>query len=414
MNGTIIAQNLGKRYKYYNSQRPATIMEAALSGFKFMQSVQKFWAVKDVTIEIAPGEMLGIIGKNGAGKSTLLQLLGGVIQPDEGQVMIAGRIGALLDLAAGFHSDLTGRENIYVTAISAGLTRREVTQRLDKIIAFTELENFIHLPLRTYSTGMMMRLAFSVAVHTDPQVMLVDEFLSVGDLAFQTKCLNRISELKAQGCAIALVSHSPDQIKSLCNKALWLSRGQMAAYGDPETVIQQYVDAMRLETRKRTPTSHPSVKTVSGFELKVNKNRFGSLEAEVLSLQIQTPNQDSVVETYGGRPLRLLIDYVAHSPVESPIFGISISDTKGVNCYQTNTSLADVALPTILGQGRIALEIECPNLETGQYFIDVGIYEKDWSYSYDFHWQVYPIIIQRSNTLVSASSPSQKWELLSV
>ncbi|ESA32852.1 abc transporter [Leptolyngbya sp. Heron Island J] len=414
MNGTVIAENLGKRFNYYDGHRPATIMEAVLSGFKLMQPVKKFWAIRDVTLEIAPGEMLGIIGKNGAGKSTLLQLLGGVIQPDEGQVMIAGRIGALLDLAAGFHSDLTGRENIYVTAISAGLTRREVNQRLSEIITFSELENFIDLPLRTYSTGMMMRLAFSVAVHTDPQVMLVDEFLSVGDLAFQTKCLKRIHELKTQGCAIVLVSHSPDQIKSLCDKALWLSRGYVAAYGDPEVVIQQYVDAMQLETRKRTPTSHPAVKTASGFELKVNKNRFGSLEAEVMGLQIQAPNQGDVAEVYGGTSMRLLIDYVAHTPVESPIFGINISDAKGINCYQTNTNTADVALPTIQGQGRIALEIECPSLETGHYFVDVGIYEKDWAYAYDFHWQVYPIVIRASKVERSAAKSFQKWELLSV
>ena len=412
MNEIVVVKNLGKQFRYYHGHRPTTIMEAVLSGFRLMQPVKKFWALKDVSFAIAPGEMLGIIGKNGAGKSTLLQLLGGVINPDKGQVMVAGRVGALLDLAAGFHPELTGRENIYVTAIASGLTRREVTRHLDKIIAFSELENFIDHPLRIYSTGMMMRLAFAVAVHTNPQVMLVDEFLSVGDLAFQTKCLRRINELKTQGCAIALVSHSPDQIKSLCDKALWLSRGQVAAYGNPTEVIQQYVDAMQLETRRRTPTHHPAIKTTSGFELKVNKNRFGSLEAEITDLQIQIP--DRAAEVYAHTPLKLLIEYVAHSPVDSPIFGITISDPKGTNCYQTNTSMADVALPTIQGRGRLALEIDCPALTTGHYFIDVGIYEKDWTYAYDFHWQVYPIVIRSTNGQPSSDNLSQKWELINV
>ncbi|NEQ26179.1 MAG: ABC transporter ATP-binding protein, partial [Microcoleus sp. SIO2G3] len=285
MHDAIIVENLGKRFNRFHADKPNTIMAAALSGLRKLKPINNFWALRQISFTVAPGEMLGIIGRNGAGKSTLLQLIGGVGYPTEGRVKVRGRIGALLDLGSGFHSDLTGQENVLVTAIVAGLTEREVARRSDSIVQFAELEEFINSPVRTYSTGMQMRLAFSIAVHTRPNVLLVDEFLSVGDLAFQEKCLNRITELKEQGCAIVLISHSPEQVQQLCDRALWLRHGQMVAYGAPTQVTEQYVNAMMMETQRRTPDRPPQM-TRSGTELRLHENRSGSLEVEITDVRL--------------------------------------------------------------------------------------------------------------------------------
>jgi lipopolysaccharide transport system ATP-binding protein len=206
-----------------------------------MAPVERFWALRDVSFSVAPGRMLGIVGANGSGKSTLLRLIGGVERPDEGSVKIHGKSCAFLDLGVGFHGDLTGRENVFISGVVSGLTRAEVAERFDSIVAFAELEEFIDGPLRTYSTGMQMRLAFAVAVHVQPEILLIDEALTVGDLPFQRKCFERIAYFKAEGCTLVLVSHSTEAIREFCDEALWLHAGRLRAYGSPDTVVEQYV-----------------------------------------------------------------------------------------------------------------------------------------------------------------------------
>jgi lipopolysaccharide transport system ATP-binding protein len=200
-----------------------------------------------VSFQVARGRTLGIVGRNGAGKSTLLRLLGRVGAPDAGRLHVEGRIGALLDLGAGFHPDLTGRENLFVAGVVGGLERRELVARLDAIVAFAELEEFIDSPLRTYSTGMQMRLAFSVAVHIEPDVLLVDEVLAVGDAAFQHKCLERIRRFQRDGCTIVIVSHDTAMIRDLAEEALWLRSGRMAAYGPAGRIVEQYLGDIDAE-----------------------------------------------------------------------------------------------------------------------------------------------------------------------
>lgn len=253
MGQTIIVQNLSKRFRRYRSDRPWTLQEALLGGLRRMQPVESFWALRDISFGIAPGRMVGLVGANGAGKSTLLRLIGGVGRPDQGEVKVHGRICALLDLGAGFHPDLTGRENILITGVIGGLTRREVAQRFDAIVAFSELSAFIDNPLRTYSTGMQMRLAFAIAVHGEPEILLIDEVLSVGDLSFERKCLERIAQFKAAGCTIVLASHDTTLIQDLCDEALWLSAGRLVAQDFADVVVGQYIAAMQ-----GNPTVHAS------------------------------------------------------------------------------------------------------------------------------------------------------------
>jgi lipopolysaccharide transport system ATP-binding protein len=240
MRHPIVVRNLGKRFQFYTQHRPRTIMEAVLAGWRGVTPRDYMWALRDLNFTVTAGEMLGVMGHNGAGKSTLLRLLARVVRPEEGSITMNGRVGALLDLGAGFHPDLTGRENLFINAVVGGLLYREARQRFDSIVEFAELANFIENPIRTYSSGMMMRLAFSVAVHTYPDILLVDEYLSVGDRNFQDKCLDRIAQMKAQGCAVVFISHNIEQIGQLCDRAIWLDRGHVLAEGKANAVAEQY------------------------------------------------------------------------------------------------------------------------------------------------------------------------------
>jgi lipopolysaccharide transport system ATP-binding protein len=236
--------NLSKQFRRYPPHRPATIQEAVAGGMRGIAPVEKFWGLRHVSFRVAAGTTMGVIGANGSGKSTLLRLIGGVGRADEGSVQVFGRLGALLDLSAGFHPDLTGRENAIMAGILGGLTRRQVLQRLQAIVEFAEVERFIDNPVRTYSTGMQMRLAFSTAIHADPEILLIDEVLSVGDIAFQQKCLERIAAFKASGCSIVLVTHDIGVVRDLCDEALWLNRGRLMADGPAGEVTDRYVSYM--------------------------------------------------------------------------------------------------------------------------------------------------------------------------
>jgi lipopolysaccharide transport system ATP-binding protein len=246
MEDAIVVQNLSKQFRRYHPDRPWTLQEVFLQGLRRARPVERFWALRDVSFRIAHGRMVGIVGPNGAGKSTLLRLIGGIGRPDKGMVKAQGQIGALLDLGTGFHADLTGRENVFVSGVIGGLTRHEVAERFDAIVAFAELEQCIDNPLRTYSTGMQMRLAFAVAVHIEPEILLIDEVLSVGDLAFQRKSFERIAAFKAKGCTIVVISHDTTCIRELCDEALWLQAGCLMAHGAAAEVVDRYITATDL------------------------------------------------------------------------------------------------------------------------------------------------------------------------
>lgn len=240
----IVVKNLSKSFRRYHPGRPRSIQEVFARGLNRLGAVERFWGLRDISFSVGQGRSVGIIGANGSGKSTLLRLVGGVGRPDLGTVRVNGRIGALLDLGLGFHPDLTGRENAIVTGILNGLTRQQVLDRFDSIVDFAEIGEFIDSPLRTYSTGMRLRLAFATAVHADPEVLLIDEVLAVGDTAFQRKCLDRMAEFKAQGCAILLVSHESSTVEEMCDEAVWLDHGRLMAYAPAAETVRQYLEFM--------------------------------------------------------------------------------------------------------------------------------------------------------------------------
>jgi lipopolysaccharide transport system ATP-binding protein len=243
MDHAIVVEGLSKQFYVYHADRPWTLHETLAHGLRRRQPLDRFWALRDVTFRVAPGRVVGVIGSNGSGKSTLLRLIGGVGRADAGYIEVNQHIGALLDLGIGFHPDLTGRENVFVNGVISGLTRREVAQQVDSIVAFAELESFIDNPIRTYSTGMQMRLGFAIAIHARPELLLIDEILSVGDHAFQRKCLDRLAQFKNQGCTILVVSHETGQIRDFCDEVIWMDRGRLVLHGHPDVVVDQYITA---------------------------------------------------------------------------------------------------------------------------------------------------------------------------
>jgi lipopolysaccharide transport system ATP-binding protein len=238
----IATHELGKRFRRHTADRPRSIKEAVFRGLRGVIPSEIFWALRHISFEVKPASIVGIIGHNGAGKSTLLRMIGGIGRPDEGRLRVRGRVAGILELGAGFHPDLSGRENVFVNGVIAGLTRHEVRQRFEAIVEFAELSAFIDSPLRTYSQGMRQRLGFAVATHTDADVLLIDEMLAVGDQRFNRKCLDRIVAFKTQGCAVVVASHALASVRELCDQAIQLCEGEMVASGSAEAVVRGYED----------------------------------------------------------------------------------------------------------------------------------------------------------------------------
>jgi lipopolysaccharide transport system ATP-binding protein len=397
------AEALGKRFRRHTrppARRWHDLLRAPWRGGR----TEEFWALRDVSFAVHAGEMLGVIGHNGAGKSTLLNLLGGISEPSEGAVRAHGRIGALLDLGGGFVGDLTGRENAELAGVVAGLTRREIRARLPEVASFAELDTFLDEPVRTYSTGMAARLAFSVAVHTDPDILLVDEFLSVGDLAFQAKCRARIQALRAAGCAIVFVSHSVDDIRALCDRALWLQHGRAQAIDAPDVVTARYETAMYEETIRRMPRDVAPVRVASGRVLVPNENRLGSLEVRVTHVATRP---GPVIRS--GDPLEVDIDYHSEQSVVGAVFVVSIVRDDGTICMDTNTQSARVEVPALRGDGRVTLRVERLDLGAGRYVVNVGIFENAWRHAYDYHEKVYPLTVDGAPGQKGILAPPCRW-----
>lgn len=408
----IVAQHVSKWFRRRSPDRAYTLKETFLNGFRSRSAQDKFLALDDVSFSIEPGQMVGLVGANGAGKSTLLRLIGGVGRPDQGQITARGRVGALLDLGAGFHPDLTGRENVFISGVITGLTRHQVAQRFDEIVSFAELDAFIDVPLRAYSTGMQMRLAFAVAAHIDPEILLIDEVLAVGDVAFQRKCLERIDTFKRNGCTILFVSHDAMAVKRLCDEALWLRKGKLVTQGPAEVVVGAYTAEMSAETRRRTDDATEIAQTPGGVDLVPMQNRFGSREIEIISIRLLGNHGHPVAELDSGEGLQVEVAYQANRPIEGPIFGISITRSDDTLCYDTSTEAAGQKFGILNGSGRLVFSMERLDLMGGEYFVDVGVYENSWRYAYDYHWHVYPFRVHAMRGEKGILSPPGDWKVL--
>ena len=410
INPPIKVISLRKSFSRKHKLSPVTLKEAIVSRLHKFSSSEQFLALDQVDLEVHEGEIVGAIGRNGAGKSTLLRLIGGIGLPDSGHIHVHGKIGALLELGAGFHPELTGRENIFINGVISGLTRAEVALRFEDIVAFSELEESIDNPLRTYSSGMQLRLAFSVSVHTCPDIMLIDEVLAVGDLAFQQKCFERIEHFRRKGCAILMVSHDIEQVKAICDRVIWLRDGKIVAFGEPQSVVDQYERAMLLETERRRQADVPVRRTQGGRELHIDENRKGSMEMEITNVQFQDARGLSITELKKGDALVVVIACTPRKTIRSPILSVTVSDARGETFLDTNT--AQLEMPDIDQDSVAKVHFHRIDLPAADYFVDVGVYEQDWGHVYDYHWHVYPLLVTADAEQERDLHTPPRWELL--
>ncbi len=387
MSTVIHFENVSKKFTLHR-ERVASFQELALSLFRsHHDSWEKFWALRDVTFEIKAGEAVGIIGPNGAGKSTILKLVSRILEPTSGRVCVLGRVGALLELGAGFHPELTGRENIYLNGSILGLSRADIDRKLDDIIGFAELERFIDVPVKHYSSGMYVRLGFSVAVHTDPEILLVDEVLAVGDSAFQRKCLERIDQMRTDGITLLLVSHSADAVRTICSRAIWFDAGSIVADGTAESVVQRYTMQGWEAEEERLQAKEERLQVVEAA-------RWGTGRVRITQVQLlnKEGKETQLFET--GEPLTVILHYEAQEQVEHPVFGLAIHRSDGVHVTGPNTHFAGLDVPSIMGEGHITYSIPRLPLLEGLYALSVATHNWEDTEMYDYHDRLYPFRVR--------------------
>lgn len=381
MSAAIRFENVSKKFILHH-ERARSFQELALGLFRRNnRSREEFWALREVSFTVVPGETVGIIGPNGAGKSTVLKLISRILEPTSGRIEVRGRVGGLLELGAGFHPDLTGRENIYLNGSILGLSRAEIRRKLDDIIGFAELERFIDVPVKHYSSGMYVRLGFSVAVHTDPEILLVDEVLAVGDAAFQRKCLERIDALRREGVTILFVSHSTDAVRTLCSRALWLHEGRLVADGAAEAVVARYLDHTWA-----AEDGHAGAGVLPG---QGDEHRWGSGRVRIVGVRLLDGNGQEKRNFRTGEPLVVEMRYRASERVERPVFGLAIHRSDGVHITGPNTQFAGLNIPYIEGEGMITYTIPSLPLLEGLYLLSVSSHNWEDTEMFDYHDRIY-------------------------
>jgi ABC-type polysaccharide/polyol phosphate transport system ATPase subunit len=415
----IEVRGVQKTYRRYGRRRQfGTLKSALLSGrvLRDLRPDDTFAALKGVSFDVAAGRTFGIVGRNGSGKSTMLKLIAGIGQPTAGTVTVHGRISALIELGAGFHPEISGRDNVYINGMMMGLTKREVAARFDEIVAFAELKEFIDAPVKTYSSGMYMRLGFAVAVHVDPEVLLVDEVLAVGDEAFTHKCLDKFSELRRRQKTVLLVTHSLDLVTRFCDEVLWLDGGLARAQGDPRRVIDAYrLDVAQAEDRalghaasaaggdgsEERPLASEPLQASLGAEVlqieteppdlsKAVEGRWGSREVEIVAVEFVGASGQSAHVFPSGASLEIRLKVQAHSPVTDLVFGVGVFNAEGVCCYGTNTTIDGAVSGAMSGHGEARFAIERLDLVAGTYKVDVAVHRKNGA-SYDYHRLLYTL-----------------------
>jgi ABC-type polysaccharide/polyol phosphate transport system ATPase subunit len=427
--------NVTKVYrKYARRKQFATLKSALLKGslIQDLQPEETFPALQGVSFSVPAGRTFAVIGRNGSGKSTALKLVAGITKPTSGTVKVTGRISALIELGAGFHPEISGRENVFINGIMLGLSKREISRRFDEIVEFAELRDFIDAPVKTYSSGMYMRLGFAVAIHVDPDVLLVDEVLAVGDASFTHKCLDKFGEFKRRGKTILLVTHSLDLVERFCDEALWLDSGRVRGSGDPRRVVGAYLtdvgkseerelaraeEARKAEASQQpgaeasAPGGPPAATAAIALEdlTRQDEGRWGSREIEITGVTLKDAHGQASHIFQSGERMSIHLGVRAHEPTNDFVFGIGVYSAEGVNCYGTNTHLEDFTSKDIHGDGEVVFAIQSLELVEGTYKLDVAVHKRD-GYPYDYHRLLYTFRVKSRSKEVGIYRPPHDWQ----
>ena len=451
----ISLRDVSKLYRRYAHQRRFSTLKSALlkgSLASDLRPDEVVRAVDAVSLAVRRGASVGVIGRNGSGKSTLLKLVTGITRPTSGAVDVRGRVAALIELGAGFHPEISGRENIFVNGVMLGRTRREIARQFDEIVEFAELEDFIDAPVKTYSTGMYMRLGFSVAVHVDPDILIVDEVLAVGDEAFGLKCLDKFSEFKRRGRTILLATHGLGMVERFCDEAVWIDVGRVRGQGDPRRVVHAYTtdvaereeEVLASKDRKALaavgdpgagPSSaegdgalaesapaaeasgaasvaapaEPSRQSAGAVHdmFQATEGRWGSGPVRIERVTIERGG-DAVHVFRTGDRLAVRLGFRTSEPVRDFVFGIGIFNADGTCCYGTNTDVEGFEPVELSGSGEVVFEIDSLDLVEGTYKLDVAAHTRR-GVQFDYHRLLYTFRVKSDTKDAGIYRPRHQW-----
>jgi ABC-type polysaccharide/polyol phosphate transport system ATPase subunit len=442
MTPAIDVVNVSKVYRRYAQKKQfATLKSAILNGTLLgdLKPDETFQALKGVSLSVPKGCTYGVIGRNGSGKSTLLKCVAGITRPTQGTVTVDGRISALIELGAGFHPEISGRENIFINGVMLGLTKKEIQYRFDEIVEFAEMQEFIDAPVKTYSSGMYMRLGFAVAVHVDPEVLLVDEVLAVGDQGFTHKCLDKFSEFRRRNKSILLVTHSLDLVEKFCDIAHWLDHGVSKGEGDPKRIVAAYIidvedseenelakaEAVRVAAAAKevSEAQEPAI-PVSPAEsgegpaaeepdgpkdgFKSDEGRWGTREVEITNVTITGSNGEAAHVFQSGESIQVRLDVTSKEKVTDFVFGLGLFNADNVCVYGTNTNLEEFQPTEIEGPGTVVFTIDKLDLVEGTYRLDLAAHKAD-GYPYDYHRLLYTFRVKSRIRDVGIYRPDHSW-----
>jgi ABC-type polysaccharide/polyol phosphate transport system ATPase subunit len=416
----IALHNLSKSYRLWGRRSQfATLKSALLKRDIALSPESSVEAVRRVSFAVDRGEAFGIIGRNGSGKSTLLKIISGILKPTSGSVRVNGRIAALIELGAGFHPEITGRENIVINGIMLGLSRREIESRFDRIVELSGIAPFIDQPVKTYSSGMYVRLGFAVAVHVDPDILLIDEVLAVGDEEFSQKCIAKIQEMKYRGVTLVFVTHQLEQVRNLCDRALWLDHGEMQAIGDPVRVVDNYlqqvagggVSATGLVAGASSAPPAEAAATTQGGQQKSaeEEERWGSGEVVLKRVALADDRGRELVALGAGASVAIEMDVEVRVPQDDFVFGVGIYHADGTCVYGTNTDIEGLMPQRLESAGRVRLVIPSLELVAGTYRIDAAVHTRNGR-AFDYRRGVLRFIVGSRVHDIGVYRPAHSWQ----
>lgn len=400
----IEVHHVSKEFKVY-LDKGRTLKEKVL--FQNRRKYEKRIVLNDISFEIKKGEVVGLIGQNGCGKSTILKLLTRIMYPDSGSIQMSGRVSSLIELGAGFHPDMSGRENIYINASIFGLSRKDIDERLETIIEFSELGKYIDNPVRTYSSGMYMRLAFSVAINVNADILLIDEILAVGDANFQSKCFNKLREIKEQGTTIVIVSHSLGQIEQICGRSIWIHEGKIRAEGPPHDIHLEYLDFMGKKDKNITL---PLKKQNEPIEKSKATQRWGNKKAQITDIKVLNSAKQPCTTFKTGELMNIVFSYTVSENINDAVFGIEIFRNDGLQCYGTNTRLEKFSNFNLTKAGTVEVVIVKNMLLPGEYWLDLAI-ESGYGEPVDYFTKAYHIRVFSNIEDVGVTRLEHNWRL---